>query len=77
VGFPVNIAARLQAAADPGSILCGFRTFALVEDRVRATPREPLSVKGSSRPVDAWEILELLETEAGRENAVEAVTRAD
>ena len=28
VGFGVNVAARLQTSADPGSILCGFRTYA-------------------------------------------------
>ena len=61
VGLAVNIASRLQAEAEPGSILCGFRTYAVVEDRVRAVRREPLTVKGASRPVEAWEILELLE----------------
>jgi adenylate cyclase len=59
VGFLVNVAARLQTAADPGGILCGFRTYALVKDRVRAEPKEPLKVKGAARPVEAWEILEL------------------
>ena len=59
VGFPVNVAARLQTAAAPGSILCGFRTYALVQDRVRAEQKEPLTVKGAARPVEAWEILEL------------------
>jgi hypothetical protein len=28
-------------------------------DRVSADPREPLTVKGASRPVEAWEIVEL------------------
>jgi class 3 adenylate cyclase len=60
VGFPVNVAARLQTEADPGGVLCGFRTYALVKDRVRAVPREPLMVKGAARPVEAWEIHELL-----------------
>jgi adenylate cyclase len=59
VGFAVNIAARLQAEADPGSILCGFRTYALIEDRVEAVRREPLFVKGTARPIEAWEILDL------------------
>jgi class 3 adenylate cyclase len=74
IGFTVNIAARLQTAADPGSILCGFRTYALVEDVVLAARREPLTVKGASRPVDAWEILELRESEGERalESAEEA-----
>jgi PAS domain S-box-containing protein len=59
VGFAVNVAARLQTAADPGSILCGFRTYALVKDRVRAEERGALSVKGALRPVEAWEIVSL------------------
>ena len=61
VGFAVNVAARLQTAADPGSILCGFRTYALVKDRVRAEERGALSVKGALRPVEAWEIVSLVE----------------
>ena len=56
VGFGVNVAARLQIAADPGSILCGFRTYALVKDRVTAEERGELTVKGAVRPVEAWEI---------------------
>ena len=59
VGFPVNVAARLQSAGEPGSILCGFRTYALIEGRVHAQPREPLTVKGAARPVEAWEIVGL------------------
>ncbi|HEX5936755.1 MAG TPA: PAS domain S-box protein [Actinomycetota bacterium] len=61
VGFGVNVAARLQTAADPGSILCGFRTYALVKDRVTAEERGALSVKGAVRPVEAWEIMGLLD----------------
>jgi adenylate cyclase len=59
VGFAVNMAARLQTEAAPGTILCGYRTYALVKDRVRAVQREPLILKGASRPVEAWEIVEL------------------
>lgn len=75
IGFTVNIAARLQTAADPGSILCGFRTYALVEDVVGAARREPLTVRGASRPIDAWEILELRDREGERafESAREAI----
>jgi adenylate cyclase len=65
VGFPVNVASRLQTAAEPGTILAGFRTYALVKHRVRATPREALSIKGAARPVEAWEILELVDTASG------------
>jgi adenylate cyclase len=61
VGFAVNVAARLQTEAQPGAILCGYRTYAHVKDRVKAEAREPLSVKGAARPVEAWEILDLAE----------------
>jgi class 3 adenylate cyclase len=63
VGFAVNVASRLQSEADPGSILCGFRTYALIEDRVKAIRREPLTIKGAMRPVEAWEIVELFGTD--------------
>jgi class 3 adenylate cyclase/CheY-like chemotaxis protein len=60
VGFAVNVAARLQSEAEPGTVLVGFRTYALVKDRVRAEQRAPLTLKGAARPVEAWEILELV-----------------
>jgi adenylate cyclase len=62
VGFAVNVAARLQNAAEAGSILCGFRTYALIKDHVMAEPRDPLRVKGAARPVEAWEITGLSES---------------
>jgi PAS domain S-box-containing protein len=64
VGFAVNVAARLQTAAEPGSVLCGFRTYALVKDRVKAESRGELTVKGARRPVEAWEIVGLIEPDA-------------
>jgi class 3 adenylate cyclase len=60
VGFAVNVAARLQSEAEPGTVLAGFRTHALVKDRVRAQQREPLRLKGAARPVEAWEIIDLI-----------------
>jgi adenylate cyclase len=59
VGFAVNMAARLQSEADPGTLLVGFRTYALVKERVRARSRGELTLKGAARPVEAWEILGL------------------
>ena len=66
VGFAANMAARLQTEATPGTILCGYRTYALVQDRVRAVRRGPLAVRGSARPVEAWEILDMVEAEGSR-----------
>jgi class 3 adenylate cyclase len=56
VGFAVNIASRLQSEATPGTLLSGYRTYALVKDRVVAEAREPLTIKGAARPIEAWEI---------------------
>lgn len=65
VGFAVNVAARLQSEAEPGTVLAGFRTYALVKDRVKAEQREPLTLKGAARPVEAWEIVDLIAGSSG------------
>ena len=36
IGAEVNVAARIEAAADPGGILISYPTWALVRDIVRA-----------------------------------------
>lgn len=74
VGHAVNIASRLQSEAEPGSVVCGFRTYALIQDRVRAATLEPLDVKGSTRPVEAWEILELTDAAPGGDEALDRAT---
>jgi adenylate cyclase len=76
IGFTVNIASRLQSEADPGSILCGFRTYALAEDAVRAVRREPLTLKGAARPVEAWEIVELVEADQAGETPLSNIGRS-
>jgi adenylate cyclase len=70
VGFAVNIAARLQTEAAPGTILSGYRTYALIKDRIRAERLEPLMVKGSARAVEAWEILGLADAGPGSVRAM-------
>ena len=50
-GDAVNLAKRLQQAAEPGSILIGTATYPLVKDAVRVGPRERFTAKGKSEPV--------------------------
>jgi class 3 adenylate cyclase/tetratricopeptide (TPR) repeat protein len=55
-GDVVNVAARLQQAADPDEILIGEATHDLVRGAVDADPVEPLQLKGKSEPVEAYRL---------------------
>lgn len=50
-GAAVNVAARLQAAADPGQVLVGPRCRLAVADRADLEPLPPLRLKGFAAPV--------------------------
>ncbi len=58
-GDAVNVAARLEQAADAGEVLIGAATERLVREAVQAEPVEPLSLKGKSEPVSAFRLLGL------------------
>jgi class 3 adenylate cyclase len=55
-GEAVNLAARLQQAAEPGEILVGERTFRAVEPLARTVAPRSLRVKGRSGPVTAYAV---------------------
>ena len=63
-GDVVNVAARLEQAAGPGEVLLGERTLELVREAVRAEPAGPLALKGKSKPVAAWQLLEVTDMPA-------------
>ncbi len=58
IGDSVNVAARLQAAARPGTVTVGERTHGTTRDAIeyRALD-EPLALKGKALPVHAWEAI--------------------
>lgn len=56
VGDTVNVAARLQGAADNGQILVSKEVFNATQDFVFGRSRGELRVKGRKTPVDAYEI---------------------
>jgi class 3 adenylate cyclase/tetratricopeptide (TPR) repeat protein len=60
-GDAVNVAARLEQAADTGEVLIGAATERLVRSRLHAEPTEPLALKGKSEPVTAFRVLTLLD----------------
>jgi class 3 adenylate cyclase/tetratricopeptide (TPR) repeat protein len=65
-GDTVNVAARLQSAARPGSVTVGARTMAATRDAVEYHELEALELKGKAEPVPAWEVVGLLAEHAGR-----------
>jgi class 3 adenylate cyclase/tetratricopeptide (TPR) repeat protein len=68
VGDAVNTAARLQAAAQPGEILIGADTAAMVRAQVGIEPVPPLQLKGKAQPVPAWRVLQPIRAERDAES---------
>ena len=56
-GDAVNVAARLEQAAQPGEILIGEETFRLTRDAVEVAAIEPKALKGKAKPVAAYLLL--------------------
>ena len=57
IGDAVNVAARLEQAAEPGEIVLGAETLRLVRDAVEVEALQPLSLKGKSEPVPAFRLV--------------------
>jgi class 3 adenylate cyclase len=63
IGAEVNLAARLEQAADPGGILISRETYGLVRDEIVAEEQEPLVVKGFDEPIGAYAVQEEAEVQ--------------
>jgi class 3 adenylate cyclase len=69
VGETPNLAARLQALAEPGSVVIAPATRRLIGDRFRLKALGRHQVKGLSEPVEAWAV-EGVSASEGRFEAV-------
>jgi class 3 adenylate cyclase/tetratricopeptide (TPR) repeat protein len=58
-GDAMNVAARLQQAAQPGEVLVGAPTVAFVEGAAMIEPIEPLTLKGKANAVEAYRLLDV------------------
>jgi class 3 adenylate cyclase/predicted ATPase len=56
-GDALNVAARLEQAAQPGEILIGEETLQLTRDAVDVEAVAPLALKGKAEPVAAYRLL--------------------
>jgi class 3 adenylate cyclase/tetratricopeptide (TPR) repeat protein len=59
-GDTMNVAARLEQAADPGEILIGALTRELGGEAIEVDALEPLALKGKSEPVPAFRLVRVL-----------------
>jgi class 3 adenylate cyclase/tetratricopeptide (TPR) repeat protein len=57
VGHAIGLAARMESLANPNTVLVTGVTYGLTEDYFRWSPLGPIAVKGSSQPVEAYELL--------------------
>ena len=61
VGDAVNVAARLETSAEPGTVVIGESTYSAIADRVEATSLGELELKGKSKPTIAYRLDRILE----------------
>jgi class 3 adenylate cyclase/tetratricopeptide (TPR) repeat protein len=57
IGDALNVAARLEQAAEPGEILIGAETLSMTRDAVEVERLQPLEVKGKSAPLPAFRLI--------------------
>ena len=69
-GDAVNLAARLEQAAQPGEILLGAETLRLARRTVEVEPVAPLALKGKREPVSAFRLLEVRDVPERRYEAL-------
>ncbi|MDX6407853.1 MAG: hypothetical protein QOE13_924 [Gaiellaceae bacterium] len=71
-GDTVNVAARLQSAAAPNTVVVGELTSLAVADSVELEPAGPLELKGKAEGVPAWRVVSVY-PERSRERALGAL----
>jgi class 3 adenylate cyclase/tetratricopeptide (TPR) repeat protein len=69
-GDALNVAARLEQAAQPGEILIGEETLRLTRDAVDVEAVAPLSLKGKAEPVAAYRLVSVHGEEGFARHAV-------
>jgi class 3 adenylate cyclase len=74
-GDAVNVAARLQAAAEPGGVLLGSDTALAIGHAFATASRGSLALKGKAEPVAAWAVVGARAVPA-RESALQGLVAA-
>ena len=72
IGDTANVAARLQQAAEPGTILLSETTYRAAQGFARVEPVGPLTLKGKTEPILAYRLLGVSHRRAGLREAIPA-----
>ena len=76
IGDTVNVAARLQSAGERGAVTVGPSTRRLTASTVEYRELEPLTLKGKSNPISAWEAIGIVDpTDRARGSAAPLIGR--
>lgn len=59
LGTQVNLASRLEAAANPDEILISHETWSLVKDTVMCRDKGEIQVKGFAQPIKVYQVADL------------------
>ena len=59
IGREVNLASRLESAAEAGEILIPHETYSLIKDLIMCRDKGQISVKGFSRPIQIYQVVGL------------------
>jgi len=58
LGTHVNLASRLESAADPGEILISHETWSLVKDVIMCRDKGEITAKGFSHPIKVYQVVD-------------------
>ncbi|MGY4531981.1 adenylate cyclase [Pseudomonas sp. TE3786] len=58
IGRDVNLASRLESAAESGEILISHETYSLVKDVIMCRDKGQITVKGFTRPVQIYQVVD-------------------
>jgi len=74
LGTHVNLASRLESAADPGEILLSHESWSLVKDTILCTNKGMVEAKGFSYPIEVYQVIDLRKNLGGAQTYLETNT---
>src|SRR5436305_2638898 len=77
LGDAVNVAARLEQAAEPGEVLVGDATYRRTPGLFAYEPHPPIFARGKSAPVVAWRLVGVATEDAAPDQRTALVGRED